>query len=303
MKPQQNPPGNSLTALQHRLAQLPLLPAVVNEVLALDSTADEYRDGIVHLSERDQDFAGHAIRCANSVFNPPTAPVSSLHDAIHQLGPQHTAGLILGLAAAKVFVPCSGANRFLLIHSLQTALFAQMFCSQVPALKIIATQAYVCGLLHDIGRVVQTEVAPVGPCSVGAVPVASPFALTTGEQETLGYDHALLGWNACKMWRLPATIGEVVLHHHDRLTTCADEPPSLVQMIQWADVLSVALFTKPDLPFAQPHELARRLASAYPGIVAGMPPLTEISWHRDVSRVYVKSMQLAHELISFPSST
>ncbi len=73
-------------------------------------------------------------------------------------------------------------------------------------------------------------------------------------------------------------------------------------MIQWADVLSVALFMKPDLAFAPPEELTRRLAAEYPSIVPGMPPVAETSWHRRVSGVYVKSMQLAHELISFPAS-
>ena len=72
-------------------------------------------------------------------------------------------------------------------------------------------------------------------------------------------------------------------------------------MIQWADVLSIALFTKADLPFAPPEELTHHLAAEYPSIAPGMPPVSETSWHHRVSGVYVKSMQLAHELISFPS--
>lgn len=58
---------------------------------------------------------------------------------------------MLGLAVASVFIPHSEPQRFLLIHSLQTALFARMFCEQNPALGAVAAQAYVCGLLHDIG--------------------------------------------------------------------------------------------------------------------------------------------------------
>jgi putative nucleotidyltransferase with HDIG domain len=301
MRPQQVN-DKSVTELQRKLAELPLLPTVVNEVLALNPTEADYIDRLVHLAERDLAFSRHAIRCANSAFNPPATPISSLHDAVLRLGPQQTAGLVLGSAVAKVFIPHSEPQRFLLIHSLQTALFARMFCEQIPALESVAAQAYVCGLLHDIGRFVQFEGAPADMCKVDDRRWASPHELVEMERETLGYDHALLGWCACKKWRLPTAIGEVVRRHHDRLPACPSEPPDLIHMIQWADVLSVALFMKPDLPFAPPEELTRRLAAEYPSIVRGMPPIAETSWHRRVSGVYVKSMQLAHELISFPAS-
>lgn len=302
MRPQQEPISKPVTELERKLAELPLLPTVVSEVLALDPTADNYIDRLAHLAERDAAFARHAIRCANSAFNRPATPISSLHEAVLRLGPQQTAGLVLGLAVARVFIPYSGPQRFLLIHSLQTALFARMFCEQIPGLETVAEQAYVCGLLHDIGRFVQFEGAPADMCKVDDRHWASPHELVEMEREALGYDHALLGWNACKKWCLPAAIGEVVRRHHDRLPPCPSEPPDLVQIIQWADVLSIALFMKPDLPFAAPEELTRRLAAEYPSIVPGMPPVAETSWHHRVSGMYLKSMQLAHELISFPSS-
>jgi hypothetical protein len=46
----------------------------------------------------------------------------------------------------------------------------------------------------------------------------------------------------------------------------------------------------------------RRLVAEYPTIASGMPRVSENSWHRRVSGVYLKSMQLAYELISFPVS-
>lgn len=289
------------TELPRRLAELPLLPAVVREVLVLDPTADDFIGELAHLAERDPAFARHAIRCANSAFNPPPTPISSVHEAILRLGSQQTAALVLGLAVATVFIPHSERQRFLFIHSLQTALFARMFCEQLPGMERVAEQAYLCGLLHDIGRFVQCNRAPVDLYRVDDRHWAAPDELVEVERKVLGYDHTVLGWHACKQWGLPAAIGEVVRRHHDRVPAHPGEPPDLVQMIQWADVLSIALFTKPDLPFAPPEELTHHLAAEYPSIAPGMPPVSETSWHHRVSGVYVKSMQLAHELISFPS--
>jgi putative nucleotidyltransferase with HDIG domain len=300
MRPQENY-REPVAELERKLAALPPLPTVVGEVLALDPTEAGYIDHLAHLAERDADFSRHAIRCANSAFNPPATRVASLHDAVLRLGPQQTAGLLLGVAVAKVFVPRSESQRFLLIHSLQTGLFARMFCEQIPGLEGIAAQAFVCGLLHDIGRFVQFDAAPAEMCQVDDRHWASPELLEI-EREALGYDHVVLGWNACKKWGLPAAIGEVVRRHHDRLAPCPGKPPDLVQMVQWADVLSVVLFMKPDLPFAPPEELVRRLAAEYPSTVSAMPPVTQTSWHHRVSGVYLQSMQLAYEVISFPAS-
>jgi putative nucleotidyltransferase with HDIG domain len=287
--------------LERKLAELPLLPTAVGEVLALDPMEAGYIGRLTQVAECDPAFSRHALRCANSTFNPPAAPIASLHEAVLRLGPKQTAGLVLGLAVARTFIPHSEAQRFLLIHSLQTALFARMFCEQIPALQGIAAQAYVCGLLHDIGRFVQFDEAPADMCHVDDRHWPSP-ELVEMEREALGYDHVALGWNACKRWRLPAAICEVVRRHHDDLTTSEAKTPDLVQMIQWADVLSVVLFRKPDLPFAPPEELMRRLVAEYPTIASGMPRVSENSWHRRVSGVYLKSMQLAYELISFPVS-
>lgn len=289
------------TDLERKLADLPLLPAAVSEVLALDPAEAGYISGLRHVAERDPVFARHAIRCANSAFNPPATPITSLHEAVLRLGPQQTAALVLGLAVARTFIPHSEPQRFLLIHSLQTALFARMFCEGVPALSRIATQAFACGLLHDIGRFVQFEGAPEHMCKVDDRRWASPELLEM-EREALGYDHVLLGWKACKRWRLPAAVGEVVRRHHDRLPSASGKAPDLIQMVQWADVLSVVLFRKPDLPFASPAELTQRLTAEYPTIASAMPAVTETSWHSRVAGVYAKSMQLAYELISFPAS-
>jgi hypothetical protein len=177
-----------------------------------------------------------------------------------------------------------------------------MFCEQIPSLETLAAQGYVCGLLHDIGRFVQFEGARADMCKVDDRHWAAPHEVVEMEREALGYDHVLLGWGACKKWCLPAAIGEVVRRHHDCLPACPSDRPGLLQVIQWADVLSVALFMKPDLPFAPPEELTRRLAAESPGIVLGMPPVSETSWHHRVAGVHVQSMQLAHELICFPDS-
>ena len=245
MTTQEQSGSTSMTELERKLEELPLLPAVVSEVLALNANADDYFDRLLHLAERDPPFAISVLRCANSASSAPLTAIVSLDQAVTRLGTQRCAGLILALAVIKVFVPRSEAQRYLWIHSLQTALFARMFCQRIPAVKSNPGQAYLCGLLHDIGRFVQFEGAPADLTRVDDMHWASPQELIDAERGALGYDHSLLGWHACNKWSLPATIGEVVRRHHEVLPARCQESDELVSVVQWADKLSTALMMKP----------------------------------------------------------
>jgi len=285
-----------MSELERKLKDLPLLPAVVSEVLALDAEADDYFDRLLHLAERDPPFAVSVLRCANSASSAPLNAIVSLDQAVTRLGTQRCAGLILALAVIKVFVPRSEAQRNLWIHSLQTALLARMFCQRVPAVKSNPAQAYLCGLLHDIGRFVQFEGAPKDLTRVDDMHWASPQELIDAERSALGYDHSLLGWHACTKWCLPATIGQVVRRHHEVLAARGRETDELVRVVQWADQLSTALIMNPEMAHCAADELIARLGSEYRGIGPETASGEWQSWHRWVPDVRAESMQLAGQL-------
>lgn len=297
------PPVKLEADLERKLEELPLLPAVVSAMLDLNPEADNYFDRLVELAERDPPFAIRVLRCANSAFSSPVAPIISLRQAVMRLGSDQCAGLVLALAVIKVFVPHSDAQRFLWIHSLQTALFARMLCQHVPAMRRAADEAYVCGLLHDIGRFVQFEGAPADLARVDDRHWTSSQELVEVERVALGYDHTLLGWHACRKWSLPASIAEVVLHHHDSSLAESSEPLTLTQIVQKADMLSIAMMKKPDLAGAGPEELATCLSTECPGLDAGLPRGNEPSWHFRVSELYGRSFALARQLHLLPSTS
>ncbi len=282
--------------LERKLEQLPMLPVVVSEILGLNPDHEEYFDRLVELAERDPPFAVRVLRCANSVFSAPATPIVSLPQAIMRLGTQQCASLVLALAVVKVFVPHSEAQRFLWIHSLQTALFARMFCRTLPRLRRSADQAYACGLLHDIGRFVQFEGAPIDLKRIDETHWASPRELVEVERSQLGYDHALLGWHACQKWSLPEMIGEVVRRHHEALPAQYEDPPELVRITQWADTLSMALTLDHGTAAASPETLGDWLAERYPGIGPQEPNAGSRAWQQAVPEVLAQSHELAQHL-------
>ena len=179
---------------------------------------------------------------------------------------------------------------------MQTALFASRFCKDVPALRHQCSQAYVCGLLHDIGRFVQFEGAPADLTSVDEKHWMGPEELVDLERSTLGYDHALLGWHACRKWSLPEPIGEVVRHHHADLSDTVHEHADLIRLVQWADALSMALLLDPGIADLPAESLIQHLAREHAEIGPGHSADEKARWYRWVPDLRDKSMQLAREM-------
>ena len=282
--------------LAQRLRQLPLLPAVVMEILGLNPEADDYLDRLVGLAERDPPFAVRVLQCANSAYSAPATPIVSLKGAALRLGTEQCAGLVLALSVIKVFIPKTDAQRFLWVHSLQTALCARRFCKDIPALRPLGNQAYLCGLLHDIGRFVQFEGAPADLSEIDAMHWTAPQELVEVERSALGYDHTLLGWHACKKWSLPDPIGDVVRHHHDRPPHNLLAVGSMISVVHWADELSMALLLAPHGDGESPETLIKRLATAHADIGPGRSPDEKALWHRWVPDVQAESLRMAREM-------
>jgi putative nucleotidyltransferase with HDIG domain len=289
-----------LTTLERKLEDLPLLPTVVAEVLSLNPDSEDYFDRLLHLAERDPPFAVRVLRCANSATSAPANPIVSLQQGIARLGTRRCADLVLAVAVIKVFVPRSEAQRLLWIHSLQVAIFARAFCQRLPTILANPDQAYLCGLLHDIGRFVQFEGAPADLTEVNDTHWASPKELVESEQRALGYDHSLLGWSACRKWALPSMIGEVVRRHHEAPSPREGGLDELVRIVQWADRLSMALMLDTQLAKAGdddlPAALRTRITDIGPAGVTKAPP----SWLEWVPKLRAESARLAAELQLFP---
>ncbi len=241
------------------LEDLPVLPAVVARLTALDPDSDGYWEQVLALGREDPTFALRLIRAANGGTPAPRDPITQLKTAITRLGTHQVSDLERQLEVTPVAVPTSESARRLWIHSIQTAVAAQSvaWASQTEHLHL--GEAYLCGLLHDIGRFVIFSNAPDDLSRVDERGWDSPRMLLPVEFHTLGFDHAELGARACQVWTVPQIITEVVAHHHvyDFRAWSVSDPRALdlIHIVQIADFLSVLLMAEPDLPRREPEEI------------------------------------------------
>lgn len=277
LNPNQQDQKKFLAELVGKIKQLPLLPSVVMRMITLAPDDPAYFDKIVKLAHEDPAFSTRLIQVANSAGMRPAAPITTLQHAVARLGSRQVAGLVTSMSVASVFIPATQAQRNLWIHAVQVAHGARAIAISNTNLQVDPHEAYLCGLLHDIGRFVMFEFAPRELERIDETQWKTPIELVKAEKAVTGFDHAGLGWLACKKWCLPDLITQLVKHHH------VYSPPrgnreeirfaNLVNTIQEADFLSIQLMLHPEALELPGNALAQMLRESCIHRDWAQPPL------------------------------
>lgn len=249
-------------AVAAHLSKLPLLPAVIARLMALDRDDENYFETLLPLGEQDPTFAVRLIRLANSSAFRPVAPITDLRSAVARIGSHQIAGFVTSLAVMQVFEPTKREARNLWLHSIQVAVAARVIAARFYAGRVQPDSAYLCGLLHDIGRFIVFDVAPEAFDVTDEEGWGKRETAIDVEQRVLGISHTELGWQICQRWLLPEHIARVVRLHHVHMVVGATGGERLLRDllgITWvADHLSMMVLYDRNLP-TMPEEDAAAL--------------------------------------------
>ena len=289
-----------LSDIEKRLQVLPLLPSVVARLLALSPNDEDYFEKVLTLAEEDPPLALRIIKLSNSASSAPINPITSLQGAIARIGANEIGNLITSMAVMRVFMPSTQGERNLWIHAIQVAVASRLIARTSSSLKVNPEQAYLCGLLHDIGRFVLFEGAPKELATVDETDWTTPKQLVDVELEIYGFDHAELGWRVCRKWSLPETINTVVKHHHvydlpeqlSRDVTLAN----LIRVVQMADFFSVFVMLNPDALTREPALLEQSLNEKCIHPACSEPPVTAGQLQHLANRIWEESNTITSEL-------
>ena len=191
-----------------RLSALPLLDTRLLQVLAQRDIEIQYRQ-LRELLQLDPALAVRVLKVANSAFYGARS-ITTIDRAMTVLGAVAVAGIAMAARFdGSLASGCldSGTFQQLRRHSLMTAVAAKLIVRGSERLEWDAEGAFVLGLLHDLGWVVQAQIEREERLRPGGAPIA-PVAAAVAE-------HGLLSAALFAQWQLPAQfIGAVRDHHH-----------------------------------------------------------------------------------------
>ena len=161
------------------------------------------------------------LRICNSPFYGRCSRVNSLHEAVVYMGIKSLMSIVT-VNALSGFSPRHAAEiEKILHHSLMVGMVAKQLAKDMGENH---DQAFVCGLLHDLGKVVMLE-------------MLTKYDLDKAKHDKLISDHhESLGALIAKKWNFSEEIQEVIRYHH--APDQAKDYPHLVQMISMANLLA-----------------------------------------------------------------
>ncbi|MEW6234414.1 MAG: HDOD domain-containing protein [Candidatus Omnitrophota bacterium] len=128
-------------------------------------------------------------------------------------------------------------------HSFAVAAGAELLAEEmkIPAPKY----AYLCGFLHDIGKILLEKRFEVDPKPILDLSCDESISVDEAERRMLGIDHMEVGSIVLQQWKMPSLIVDVVRWHHlPELYTRGDT--LLVDLVHAADATALQMGVGPE---------------------------------------------------------
>jgi len=221
------------------IPSIPLVLIKIIQTLDADSgSAKQLEELILH----DPALSARILRLANSAFYSFRARVKTISHAITLLGMNLVTSLAIGINIFDTFTKGAKGEAALInqlwTHSCGVGVLVRKIWSQKSGVPKEAEFAFLCGLLHDLGKVVLFKTYPgkYGPI-FAAEKTETDMAISGYEEENYGVDHAVIGEMLAKQWGFPKELAGLIRKHHDLSET--DTP--MVAAVMLADQLAKEL--------------------------------------------------------------
>jgi len=214
-----------------RFNEIKTLPHVAIRLSQLISDENSSLNQFEELIRMDPGLVVRLLRTVNSPYYGLMNKVDSISRAVMFIGLKGLRNMVVTEALRDIFKLGQDdeivSRSRLWLHSAAVAVCSQMIAERIFGLK--GEDAYLCGILHDIGLIVadQTVHAKLIEVFTAYAPAKS---LTEVENEIIGTNHTVIGAQLAKQWNLPEAVQEGIRQHHRyRELVKPGSPAGLVQ--------------------------------------------------------------------------
>lgn len=219
-----------------RFNDIKTLPHVAIKLSQLLSDENSSLNQFEELIRMDPGLVVRLLRTVNSPYYGLMQKVDSISRAVLFIGLKGLRNMVVTEALRDIFKMSSNSETFtrsrLWLHSAAVGVCSQMIAERIFSIK--GEDAYLCGILHDIGLIVLDQVAHDQLMEVlKAYKPQEGLNLTVYENEIIGTNHTVIGSLLAKQWNLPESVQEGIRQHHrvngalepggpGSITQCAD---------------------------------------------------------------------------------
>ena len=220
------------------VARLPAMPQILLKLIEQCQSEEVGMAALAELIGKDPGMTGKILGVANSSAYHRSGRKVGLEHSLTALGTDMIKTLVISESVFQVFNNFSHSNstdlRGFWHHSLSAALLAREIAGRMNYPHI--EEAYLAGLLHDVGRLALLATAPK-EYTLNFL-ARDDENLCAFEQRTLNITHSEAGAWLVERWNLDSFLADSVLYHHEPAARLESTHP-LIRIVLLAHLLSV----------------------------------------------------------------
>ena len=244
--------GKRVDLILQQLEELPTLPGVVVRLLEITSNENAPIAEIVSLIESDPSLTARILQLVHRADVGVHGEINSIQRAVVLLGTEAVRSALLAVSVFQSFgslserrAPHFSRDDFWK-HCVATACCAELLAVAIGQKEGRGTrgvpqpsEAFICGLLHDLGKIALETVLPKSFSRVVEAADLLRGNIADIERSVIGLDHMVVGKRLAERWNLPATVRDCIWLHGQlpQALPATVAQPRMVNLITLADTL------------------------------------------------------------------
>lgn len=224
--------------IKRGIIKLPEVPTIAIKLNELMDDPHASSNDVAQIVSSSPSLSAILLRIVNSAALGLPTKVDSVVRAVSLLGTRHISSLAIGISVMQAFGSIPGniiEMSAFIIHSLSCATIARI----IAALANIkgTEQVFICGLLHDIGKLILFKYFPDQAKTLLQVQDNENLdrSLLEIEKESIGITHARIAELLLKQWNFPDELKDNIVCHHSPTRASV---PAEASIIQIADIIA-----------------------------------------------------------------
>jgi HD-like signal output (HDOD) protein len=207
-------PSLNLPALLLNDPKIPSLPEVLYKINAILSDPNSSAYEIASAVSLDHALSARLLKIVNSPFYGFSQQIDTVFKAVSIIGITQLGALVNGVELVRAL--SKGTSRIHVRSFWKHSIAVGIISRFLATMRRIGDpeRYFIAGLLHDIGRLITSTVAPMHFTVAAARAERQQTSLRSVEKEILGMDHGEAGALLLGNWKLPFSLEKMVLFHH-----------------------------------------------------------------------------------------
>lgn len=227
----------------NQISHIATLPEVTMKIIKLVEDHNSTAQDLNHVITNDPALGARILKVVNSAFYGLPGQVGSINRAIVLLGLNAVKNIAIAASLAKLFRGGQISPHFdakeLWKHSIAVGAGTRLLAAKAGL--GLPDEAFLCGLMHDVGIMVEIQAKRAQFVEVvDRHHAAKGRTLREVETEILGANHEQFGAALCKAWKFPVSFAYVTGFHH-RPMELAEDKRTLTGLVHIADIIAARM--------------------------------------------------------------